>query len=110
MAESHKFKDLDSAVAVFPELPWKTSASGKVWVFDAKADEYAEVTKGDYIVSIGNRFEVSDSEPEKAKKAEAPKTVESRKSDETPESDQPNAHESESIESGAATRTSEEIQ
>lgn len=110
MAEAHKFTTLEKATETFPELPWKQSYSGKVWVFDAKEDSYVPVAKGQYIVSIGDRFEVADEEPAKAKKAEAPKKTEpeSRKSNETPKADEPNAHESESI-AGGQTQTSEEI-
>lgn len=74
MAEAHKFKSLDDAEAAFPGLPWKARGDGAVFIFDAKRDEYVQVSEGQFIVSIGDRFEISDSEPEKAKPAaEKPK-------------------------------------
>ena len=79
MAESHKFKNLDDLGAVFPDVPWRADAAGNVAIFDAKADEYVPVEAGQFVVSIGDRFEVADEEPAKAKPSEAPK-----KSDDKP--------------------------
>ena len=73
MSTSHKFKNLDDLAAVFPEVPWQADAGGGVSIFDAKAESYVPVTKGQFVVSIGDRYEVADEEPEKAKPAEAPK-------------------------------------
>lgn len=73
MAESLKFKNLNEAIAVYTDLPWKRDGDGKTFIYDAKAEEYVPVTAGDYIVSIGERYEVSEEEPEKAKPVEAPK-------------------------------------
>jgi hypothetical protein len=73
MAESHKFKDLNDATAVWPDLPWMRRGDGQIFVFDAKQDTYVTVDPGQYIVSIGDRFEVADNEPEKANTVETPK-------------------------------------
>ena len=109
MAQSHKFKSLEDLTSVFPEVPWRSAASGKVWIFDAKAEEYVEVTEGDYVVSIGDRFEVSDEEPEKAKPAEAPKKTTEAKAP-APSEDKPNASDvAGSGIKGPVTQTSEEI-
>lgn len=91
MAEAHKFKSLEEATAVFPDLPWRASAD-TVWIYDAKQEQDVEVTKGQYIVSIADRYEVHDEEPAKAKPAEAPKESKA-KADEKDESedDSPNA-------------------
>lgn len=76
MSTSHKFKDLADLATVFPEVPWQQDAGGGTAIYDAKAESYVPVTKGQYVVSIGDRFEVADEEPEKAKPAEAPKADE----------------------------------
>lgn len=79
MAESFKVvsdgrKGLMEAVAVFPELRGRVNYGTKVvTIYDAKAGEWAVVEKGQYIVKIADRFEVSDSEPEKANPVESPK-------------------------------------
>lgn len=105
MAQSHKFKSLDDLTAFFPDVPWKASAS-KVWVYDKKAEEYVEVTKGDYVVSIGDRYEVSEEEPDNAKPAKKAEVKDEPKADEAEA--KPNASvSSESIESGVATKTNE---
>ena len=78
MAESHKFSTVEKALEVFPDLDIRTNrGSGEVKVFNSKEGNYTKVDKGQYIVSIADRYEVHDEEPEKAKPAEAPK--ESRK-------------------------------
>lgn len=110
MAQSHKFKTLDALTAVFPEVPWRSSAGGKVWVYDAKAEEYVEVNEGDYVVSIGDRFEVSDTKPEAAKTATAPKKTEAKADDSDESEARPNASGvSDSGIEGPFTQTSEEI-
>lgn len=73
MSTSHKFKDLADLASVYPEIPWQADAGGGTAIYDAKQETYVPVTKGQYVVSIGDRFEVHDEEPEKAKPAEAPK-------------------------------------
>lgn len=74
MAEAHKFSTVDKAVEVFPDIDIRTNrGSGKVSVYNSKEGVYAPVEKGQYIVSIADRYEVQDDEPEKAKPAEAPK-------------------------------------
>lgn len=73
MSTSHKFKDLNDLTAVYPEVPWQADAGGGVAIYDAKAETYVPVEKGQFVVSIGDRFEVASEEPEKAKPAEAPK-------------------------------------
>lgn len=88
MAESFKMtKDgkagLEEAFEVFPDLPWKKDSSGQAHVFDEKKGEYVPVNKGDFIVHIGERYEVSDKKPANAKKAE-PKDEEESDSDEVP--------------------------
>lgn len=80
MAESHKFKNLSEATAVFPDLNWQGNADGESFVWDEKQEKYVPVTEGQYIISIGDRFEVADEEPAKAKPAEAPK-AEAKSSD-----------------------------
>jgi len=75
MSTAHKFKDLADLTEVFPEVPWQADAGGGVAIYDAKAETYVPVTKGQFVVSIGDRFEVADEEPEKAKPAEAPKAA-----------------------------------
>ena len=72
MAQSHKFKNLDALVEVFPDVPWRASDT-EVWVFNSKEEEYVEVSKGQYVVSIADRYEVHDEEPDNAKPAEASK-------------------------------------
>lgn len=63
MAEAHKFTgDFSAAEEVFPGLPWQASAAGDTWVYDAKAEEYVPVTKGQFIYKVGDRYEVRDSE------------------------------------------------
>lgn len=71
MATSHRFGKggLDAALKVFPDLNWKASAAGDTWVYDEKAGEYVAVNEGDYIVRIGERYEVTDEKPETAKRA-----------------------------------------
>lgn len=75
MAESHKFTGgragLEEAKEVFPDLPWKWNYGGTAYVFDEKKEEYVAVNEGDYIVHIGNRYEVTDKKPRDAKKATA---------------------------------------
>lgn len=73
MSTSHKFKDLASLSEVYPDVPWQADAGGGVAIYDEKAETYVPVTKGQFVVSIGDRFEVADEEPAKAKTAEAPK-------------------------------------
>lgn len=79
MAEAHKFSTLDKAVEAFgADFPWKASAAGNTWVYDAKAEEYVPVKKGQFIYKVGDRFEVRDTE-------ELPKTVKpATKRDEKP--------------------------
>lgn len=67
MADAHKFTTLSAATDAFPDLPWKASDT-KVWVFDEKTSGYVEVTKGQFIYKVGDRYEVRDAE-------ELPKTV-----------------------------------
>lgn len=92
MSTSHKFKDLAGLAEVFPEVPWQADAGGGVAIYDEKAESYVPVTKGQYVVSIGDRFEVADEEPAKAKPAEAPKSD---------KSDQPKAPKAEAAEKPA---------
>lgn len=79
MAEAHKFTSLDKAVEAFgADFPWKASAAGDTWVWDAKAEEYVPVAKGQFIYKVGDRYEVRDTE-------ELPKTVKpATKRDEKP--------------------------
>lgn len=86
MSTSHKFKNLDDLATTFPDVPWKSRGDGKTFVFDAKQEKYVEVEKGQFVVSIGDRYEVADEEPEKAKPAEAPKAekAEPKVKDEAP--------------------------
>jgi len=89
MAESLKFTNLDEAIATYDDLPWQRDGDGVVSIFDAKADEYVRINEGDYIVSIGDRYEVSESKPSGAKAAEPKKdaapTVEAPVGAEQPE-------------------------
>lgn len=94
MAQSLKFKNLDEALAVYADLPWQRDGDGKVSVYDAKAEEYVPINAGDYIVSIGERYEVSDTEPEKAKPVEAPKKDAKADKDEAPTVEHPMGAES----------------
>lgn len=73
MSKSLKFKNFTEAVAVFDTLPWKEDGDGNTFVYDSKAEAYVPVKAGQYIVSVGDRFEVADEEPEKAKAVEVPK-------------------------------------
>lgn len=74
MAEAHKFTSVDKAVEVFPDIDIRTNrGSGEVSVYNSKEGVYAPVKKGQYIVSIADRYEVHDDAPEEAHKAEAPK-------------------------------------
>lgn len=57
------------ALAVFPDLPWKASAAGTTWVYDEKQSKYVELNEGDWIVKVGNRYEVSDEEPKDTKRS-----------------------------------------
>lgn len=109
MAQSHKFNgSLDDLTTYFPEVPWRASEN-KVWIFDQKADEYVLVTKGDYVVKIADRFEVTDTEPEKAKPAEPVKEDKASDSADATEV-APNASGlSDSGIRGPLTQTSEEI-
>lgn len=92
MAESHKFNgSLDEAKEVFSDLPWRASASGKTWVFDEKKGEYVDLNDGDYIVKIGNRYEVTDKKPSGAKKATADKDTKSETKAETKSESVPEA-------------------
>lgn len=117
MSEALKFTTLDEATAVYPNLPWRRNGDREVFVFDEKKDEYEKVSEGQYIVSIGDRFEVHDKEPAKAHTVEAPseeeddepKKAPSRKANAEPKADEPHAHEAEGIK-GPVTRTSEEIE
>lgn len=105
MAESHKFKSLAELTEVFPDAPWRGSADGTVAIFDEKSGEYVNVNEGDYVVSIGDRYEVQDSKPSNAKTAK-PAPVEAPEADEAEA--RPNAPATtESIETGVATKTSE---
>lgn len=88
MSTAHKFKNLDDLTGVFPEVPWKEQGDGKTFVYDAKAEKYVEVTKGQFVVSIGDRFEVADEEPEKAKPAEAPKAEKKTAAKDAPAKDE----------------------
>lgn len=78
MAESFKIDKVDpsgfaEARAVFPRLEWQVNTGTKVAkIYDAKKEEWVVVEDGNYIVSIGDRFEVAESEPEKAHPVEAP--------------------------------------
>lgn len=71
MAVSHRFGKggLDAALKVFPDLNWKASAAGDTWVYDDKAGKYEPVTEGDYIVRVGDRYEVTDEKPADADRA-----------------------------------------
>lgn len=89
MAQSLKFKNLEEALAVYTDLPWQRDGDGKVSIYDAKAEEYVPISAGDYIVSIGERYEVSDTEPEKAKPAEAPKKAAKTDEDAAPTVEHP---------------------
>lgn len=108
MAQSHKFKNLAALQEVFPDAPWRGSADGSAAIFDEKAGEYVTVNEGDYVVNIGDRYEVSDSKPENAKAAKpapAPKAAETDE-DDAPET--PNATTVEGgVNTGVATATSE---
>lgn len=79
MAEAHKFTTLDKAIEAFgSDFPWKASAAGDTWVWDAKVEEYVPVTKGQFIYHVGSRYEVRDTE-------ELPKTTKpATKRDEKP--------------------------
>ena len=72
MAESLKFEGLNGALEVYPDLPWKASGSS-VSIYDEKQGKFVRVHEGDYIVSVGDRYEVTDKKPKEAKKATAPK-------------------------------------
>lgn len=75
MAESHKFKSVEDLREVFPELTYRSNfETGEVSVYDEKQDVYTPVSKGDFVVKIADRYEVHDKEPDKAHKAEAPKS------------------------------------
>lgn len=65
---------LEEAFEVYPDLPWMTDKYGQAHVFDEKKDEYVAVNKGDFIVHIGERYEVSDKKPSKAKEPEVKET------------------------------------
>lgn len=67
---------LDEARAVFSDIHWRTDSTGQAHIFDEKKDEFVPVNEGDYIVHIGDRYEVSSRKPAKAKEAEAPEDVE----------------------------------
>jgi hypothetical protein len=69
MATSHKFKDLEDLLAYWPDIPWRADYDHNVSIYDEKQETYVPVAAGNYVVSIGSRFEVSDSNPDKAKKA-----------------------------------------
>lgn len=97
MSTSHKFKDLADLGTVFPDVPWQADFGGGVAIYDAKAEAYVPVQKGQYVVSIGDRFEVVDEEPEKAKPAEAPKAA---------KSDEPKAPKAEAEEKPADEKSS----
>lgn len=88
MSTAHKFKNLDDLTVVFPEVPWRQRGDGKTFVFDEKQDKYVEVEKGQFVVSIGDRFEVADEEPEKAKPAEAPRAEKKTAAKDTPAKDE----------------------
>lgn len=96
MAESHKFTGgragLTEAKEVFPDLPWRWNHGGTAYVFDEKKGEYVPVTEGDYIVHIGERYEVTDKKPRNAHKAEAPKDSDDE-SDSEPNGGVPEARE-----------------
>ena len=74
MAESLRFGKggLNEALEVYPDLPWQASGS-VVRIYDEKKGEFVRVNEGDYIVHVGDRYEVSDKKPKEAKKATAPK-------------------------------------
>ena len=74
MAESLKFGKggLDEVREVFPDISWQRTGSGKVRILDEKKGEYVPVNEGQFIVHIGDRFEVHDKEPKAAKPAEVP--------------------------------------
>lgn len=77
MAEAHKFgkSGLVGAVEVFPDLKWRKTDAGRDLIWDEKVGGWVEVKDGQYVVKVGSRYEVANEEPEKAKKAEAPKTA-----------------------------------
>lgn len=90
MSKSYEFKNLAEATEVFPDLPWQANAAGTSFVYDAKQETFVTVSKGQFIVSIGDRYEVHDEEPEKAKPVEAPKeTKTAKKKDDKFDSDAP---------------------
>lgn len=91
MAESHKFKDLNSLTEVFPDAPWRGAADGTVSIWDEKAGEYVNVNEGDYVVSIGDRYEVSDSKPSNAKAAKAAPAPKAAEEPADESEDRPNA-------------------
>ena len=93
MAEAHKFKTVEEARKVFPDLVVRTNRSAKtVAIKNEKTGEYAPVEEGQYIVKIADRYEVHDEAPDNAKPADEPKAAkksespkkESRNSEETP--------------------------
>jgi len=95
MAESFQIKQggvagLREAAEVFPNLSYKKDKNGDTFVYDQKQDEFVPVKEGDYIVSIGERFEVSETEPEKAhpveeETKEAPKKTAAKRAEAEPE-------------------------
>lgn len=82
MSESHKFSTLAKAEEVFPELPWRASAAGDVWVYNEKEDAWVPISKGQYIVKVAGRYEVRDEEPASAHPAEPVKAEEKSDKDE----------------------------
>ena len=72
MAESFEYAgNVNEALAVFPDLEYTSRNGGsRVWVYNSKEEDYAEVPNGQYIVKIADRYEVHDAEPEKAKHVE----------------------------------------
>lgn len=72
MSEAHKFVSIAAAKAAFGEdFPWKASAAGHTWVWDAKAQKYVSVSEGQFIYKVADRYEVRDTEelPPKVKPA-----------------------------------------
>lgn len=89
MAESFKYEGggVNELTAFFPDIPWKADGAGTVFVTNEKTGEDQEVTEGAYVVKIADRYEVTDTEPAKAKPAE-PVEVEE---DPEPEAEEPKA-------------------
>lgn len=89
MSKSYEFKNLGEATEVFPDLPWQADAGGASFVYDEKQEQYVPVSEGQYIVSIGDRYEVHDEEPAKAHPVEVEETKTAKKKADKFDSDAP---------------------